>query len=47
VVELALTKLEVVLAFPFPFCVAERLAGVVIMEVKSVVFTAVDVCISR
>ena len=35
------------LAFPFPFCVAERLAGVVMAEVRSVVLTVIEVCVSR
>jgi hypothetical protein len=36
-----------VLAFPFPFCVAERLAGVRMAEVGSVVLTVFEVCVSR
>jgi len=42
-----LAVLELELAFSFPFSVAERLAVFVLTEVRSVVFTAIEVCIFR
>lgn len=42
-VALALEKIDVVLVFPFPFCVGVMLAGVVMIDVSKVDFTVVDV----